>query len=408
MILVVWRKEDDALLARLTDEVAFERLVHAQMGRDSAVPWHAVGLCAALRGAPGGAEAIENARSGNIATLIGLLDPVRHLESSPELLHHLALHHARVASTLNDAEAFTKSLIAWFALARDERYLRELGEAVVGGSLPRAELDRALADVPLWPVEEIGERARTGARDLTPASSLAIAVLRRVPEVCRLSGISTALATRVNQRAASILASAVEDAITPILTAIAEAKAKAEPSPREGAALLQRFVAAWNWSGQDETVEITAVDEATPLGWTHCRQSRWGDLGILLEPIWPLVESFTRRIEADPSKVAYAARCAQMLVFKADCARTEAEITAISERALKICPSHRNTRLTLAHSLCEQALQLLPGARAPTRQTVAKAEEMIKRAESIFPETARLGEANKRLAEAKKLLGMTS
>jgi hypothetical protein len=127
----------------------------------------------------------------------------------------------------------------------------------------------------------------------------------------------------------------------------------------------------------------------------------------LIEPIWPLVDSLTRRIEADPTKVAYAARCAQMLVFKADVVRTEAETTAIAERALRICPSHRNTRLTLAHSLCEQALRLLPGARAPTHQSCASAEAMIQRAESLYPSTTRLPEAQKRLAEAKKLLGIT-
>jgi hypothetical protein len=126
----------------------------------------------------------------------------------------------------------------------------------------------------------------------------------------------------------------------------------------------------------------------------------------LIEPVWPLVDSLTRRIETDPSKNAYAARCAQMLVFKADVARTEAETTAIAERALRICPSHRNTRLTLAHSLCEQALRLLPGARAPTHQGCASAEAMIKRAESLYPSAGRLPEAQKRLTEAKKLLGI--
>lgn len=171
---------------------------------------------------------------------------------------------------------------------------------------------------------------------------------------------------------------------------------------------MQRFAAVWHWSGEDENVEHAAVDECTPLAWNHCRQSRWGDLGILIEPIWPLIDSLTRRIETDPSKIAYAGRCAQMLVFKADVARTEVETTAIAERALRICPSHRNARLTLAHSLCEQALRLLPGARAPTHHGCTTAEAMIKRAESLYSASSRLPEAQKRLAEAKKLLGIAS
>jgi len=408
MILTVWRQEDDALLARLTDEVAFERLVRAQLGNDAPVPWHAAGICAAMRRAPGGIEAIDAARAGNVAPLLASLDPARHLDGSPELLHHLALHHARLATAHHDGEAYVRSMIAWLALARDDRYLRELGEAVVGAALPRADLQNTLADVPLWPIDELGERARSGARDLTHASRQAISVLRRVAEVCRVARVSSDLETRVTRRAHSLLASAIEDAITPVLTALAETTAQGEPSAREGAALLQRFLLVWQWSGEDESVEIAAIDEATPLGWSHCRQSRWGDLGILIEPIWPLVESLTRRIEADPTKVAYAARCAQMLVFKADTARTDAETLVIAERALRICPSHRNARLTIAHSLCEQALRLLPGARAPTHQSCVSAEAMIKRADSLYPSLARLPEAQKRLAEAKKLLGIAS
>ncbi len=408
MILVVWRQEDDALLARLTDEVAFERLVHAQLGNDAQVPWHAAGLCAAIRQVPGGAEAVDKARTGNLDDLIALLDPTRYLDGAPELLHHLALHHARIGKLKQDPESSVRSMVAWLALVREERYLRELGEAIVGGALPRAELDNTLADVPMWPIEELGERARSGARDLTLPAQQALSILRRVPEVCHAARVAPELEKKAARRADTLIASAIEDALTPILTAIAETSSKGEPSTQEGAALMRRFVAVWQWSGYDESVEIAMVDEATPLGWNHCRQSRWGDLGILIEPIWPMVDSLTKRIETDPTKVAYAGRCAQMLVFKADVARTDAETMAIAERALKICPSHRNTRLTLAHSLCEQALRLLPGARAPTHQGVATAEGMINRAESLYPSLTRLPEAQKRLLEAKKLLGIAS
>lgn len=404
----MWRQEDDALLARLTDEAAFERLVHAQLGQSASVPWHASGLCAAIRRTAGGVDAIDSARAGNTSPLITLLDPTRHLEGAPELLHHLALHHARIADATHNPDAYVRSMIAWFALDREGRYLRELGQCVVGGALPNDDFDRTLKDVPLWTIEDLGERARSGARDLSHASKQAIIVLRRVPEACHAAKVSPEIETRATRRADGLIAAAIEDALTPIITAVTETTSKGEPSAQEGAALLQKFVAAWQWSGQDESVEIATVDEATPLAWGHCRQSRWGDLGILIEPIWPLVDSLTRRIEADPTKVAYAARCAQMLVFKADVAKTDAETQLIAERALKLCPSHRNTRLTLAHSLCEQAIRLLPGARAPTRETCLKAEDMIKRAESLYPSLTRLPEAHKSLAAAKKLLGIAT
>jgi hypothetical protein len=408
MIRDVWRQEDDALLARLTDEVVLERLVRTQLGKDAPVPWPASGLCAAIRGTPGGREAFDAALIGGFDALIALLDPARHIDGPPELLHHLALHHARLAHTLNDIEANVRALVAWLALTREERYLRELGEAVVGGGLPRAELDRALAEVPFWIVDEVGERARSGARELTLSSKQALLVLSRVPEACRIARVSSEVATRIERRANTLANAAIEDALTPILTAIAEAATQGEPTAQQGAALLLRFVGVWYWSNQDESVELAAIDQATPLGWNHVRQSRWGDLAILMEPIWPLVDSLARRIESDPTKVAYAGRCAQMLVFKADVAKTDADTMAIAERALRICPSHRNARLTLAHSLCEQALRLLPGARAPTHHGCTNAEAMIKRAETLYPALSRLPEAQKRLAEAKKLLGIAS
>lgn len=408
MILDVWRPEDDALLTRLTDEVAFERLVRAQMGPDAPVPWHAAGLCAALRSTPGGAEAVEHARTGNTGALVALLDPARHLEGTPELLHHLALHHARLAAAMHDADAHVRSLVAWLALAREEKYLRELGQAVVGGGLPKEDLENTLTEVPLWPIEDLGDQAKRGARDLTANAKRALIVLRRVSEACRIAGVSAALEKKITRRAETIIHSAIEDSITPVLTVIAETTSKGEPTAAEGAALLRRFVAVWQWSGEDESVEIATIDEATPLGWSHCRQSRWGDLGILIEPIWPMIDSLTKRIEADPTKVAYAARCAQMLVFKADTLRTDDETLAVAERALKICPSHRNTRLTIAHSLCGIALRDLPGSRPATLDGVMKAEPKIKRAESLYPDLARLPEAKKRLADAKRMLGIAS
>ncbi|MDI1480833.1 hypothetical protein [Polyangium sp. y55x31] len=405
----MWRDEDEALLARLTDEIVFERLFREQAGKEARPPARGAGLCAALRRLPGGNGVVDAARVGKLDALRELLEPARQIDPPPELLHHLALHHASLADlATSSTDAFVRSITAWLALGREEKYLRDLGEAVTGSALPRQDLDRALADAPLWCIEDLGERARTGARDLTADAERALAALGRVPEAARIARAPEALAERAARRATSLVAIAVEEALAPVLAACVEATAQGEPSATEGAALLRRFVAVWRWTGSDESVEHAAIEQATPLAWAHYRASRWDDLRRLIAPVEPLVDSLARRIENDPSKLAYAARAAQMLVFRSDVVRTEPETIALLDRAITICPTHRNARLMKANTLCDQALRLLPGARAPSRQDHDRAAGLIDRAEQLYPAATRLPEARKRLGEAKKLLGISS
>ena len=407
MMPPVWRDEDEALLTRLTDGIVFERLFRHQAGPDARPPSRGAGLCAALRRLPGGHEAVEAARTGKLEPLLDLLEPARQINPPPELLHHLALHHARLAdTTAASTDAFVRSITAWLALGREGRYLKGLGEAVTGGALPRQDLDRALTDAPLWPIGELGERARAGARDLTADAQRALFALGRVPEAARIARAPDALAERATRRACSLVAVAVEEALAPVLAAFIEATTKGDPSAVEGAALLGRFVAVWRWTGEDESVEHAAIEQATPLAWAHYRASRWDDLRTLIAPVAPLVDSLARRIEDDPSKLAYAARAAQMLVFRSDVVRTEQETLVLLDRAIAICPTHRNARLMKANTFCDQALRLLPGARAPTRADHDKAAGLIERAEQIYAGATRLPEAKKRLGEARKLLGI--
>ncbi|MDC3962546.1 hypothetical protein [Polyangium jinanense] len=405
----MWRDEDEALLARLTDEIVFERLFREQAGTDARPPARGAGLCAALRRLPGGNDAIEAARTGKLDALREHLEPARQIDPPPELLHHLALHHASLADRAGSStDAFVRSITAWLALGRQETYLRDLGEAVTGSALARQDLDRALVDAPLWCIEDLGERARLGARELTADAQRALAALGRVPEAARIARAPEALAERAARRATSLVAVAVEEALAPVLAAFAEATTKGEPSAAEGAALLGRFVAVWRWSGADESVEHAAIEQATPLAWAHYRASRWDDLRSLIAPVEPLVDALARRIENDPSKLAYAARAAQMLVFRSDVVRTERETLELLDRAITICPTHRNARLMKANTLCDQALRLLPGARAPSRQDHDRAAGLIERAEQLYPAATRLPEARRRLGEARKLLGISS
>lgn len=405
-----WRDEDEALLARLTDEIVFERLFRAQAGPDAPIPRRAAGLIAAIRRTNGGAEVVEQAYKGRLEPLIERLAPGMRPEESSELLHHLAIFHARVAQARGGAtEALVRSMTAWLALGRDEGYLRELGEAVTGGALPKAELDRALEGAPLWAIEELGERARKGARDQTAEARAALAALARVEEACRLGRAPDSLARAASRKAEAIRAQAAEDALAPILEAIGEAISHGEPTGDECGRLFSRVAAVWRWSGEDEAVEQFAVEQAGPLGWNHYRASRWTELAQLVDPIEPLVDSLGRRIVSDPTRIAYAGPCAQILVFRAELPRYGVdERMKITEWAVEICPTHRNSRSVLANALCDKALTLLPSARAPGHADYERAAALIKRAEKVFPAALRLEEAQKRLEQARKFLGRSA
>ncbi|MRG96614.1 hypothetical protein [Polyangium spumosum] len=407
----MWRDEDEALLARLTDEVAFERLFRHQAGPDARPPTRGAGLCAALRKLSGGERAVIHcaAPGGKLDLLLPLLEPARQIDAPAELLHHLALHHAALADAAPalQPDAFVRSVTAWLALGREEGYLRDLGKAIMDDeSLSRMGLARVMQDALLGCIEDLGERARLGARDLTDEAQRALVALGRVPEAARIARASEGLGDRASRRASSLVAVAVEEALAPVLAAFTEATAQGDPSAAEGATMLGRFASVWRWSGEDESVEHAAIEQATPIAWAFYRASRWDDLRTLLAPIAPLVDSLARRIEGDPSRIAYAARAAQMLVFRSDVVRTVKETMELLDWALRICPTHRNARLMKANTLCDQALRLLPGARAPTRTGHDEAAGLIDQAEQIYPGATRLPEAKKRLGEARKLLGI--
>jgi hypothetical protein len=400
-----WRDEDEALLARLTDEVVLERLFRAQAGPEAVIPRRAAGLIAAIRKTNAGTDVVDLAYRGNLEPLAERLEPGSRPDETPEILHHLALFHARVADARGGSvDALVRSLTAWLALGRDEGYMRELGEAVTGSALPKAELSRALEEAPLWAIEELGRRAREGAREGTAEARSALAALARAEEACRLSRAPDSLVRAATRKAASLRAEAAADALAPIESSIAEATAQGEPMGDECRALFSRVAAVWRWSGEDEAVEQFAVEQAASLGWNHYRASRWTELDQLLEPIAPLVDSLSRRIAGDPTRIAYAGLCAQMLVFRAE-RRSVDERIKILEWALTICPTHRNSRLVLANALCERAARHLPGARAPSHADYEEALALIERAEKLFPAASRIEDLKQRLDAARKLLG---
>jgi hypothetical protein len=350
----VWRPQDEALLARIEDELIIEQLWQLEAPGQAPLHGRASGLVGALR-LSRAAEVERAAQSlDDRDVLRRLVRPRRFVGLSPQLLHHLAVFHARVAEARgSSAEGFTArllSLAAWLALASEGSYLQRLATAVYGeqyaGDAAWEQLTRE--------IQALSNKARAGARSLADGGRTAMKVLARISEACRLSGCTVALQKRVEAAADRERSRVVDHALGPISEAIADAAARGK-ADAEGGALMDQLVRVWQWSDWDEHVERYAVDEITPVAWNIYQiEDGWDGLRRLLSPLEPLVDNLARRVEDDNQRIAYAAPVAQMYVFRSEMA-TELDVQMKwAERSVAMCPTHRNGRLILARVLCNE------------------------------------------------------
>lgn len=404
---VAWRAQDEALLTRLEDEALFESVWASLVPEGTPAPRGRVaGVLAALRGTPEGAEAVERAGGGQLMPLLRAMTQPDVETLSPRLAHHLALMWASVARAIGGADevaivgarkAHLNSIVMWLWLAEEGEYLIHLAEAVIGGALPRREIDAAARDIALEPLRELGEQARGGARELSPAASVALSVLASVDKACARAGCSDAIRERALGRAQKERSRAIDEAAARVEECLEEALVHGA-EPDELIPLLSDGVAVWRWSGCDVLVERGLVRQITARIWDFYRDKRWDDIRAVLRPLEAPVESLARRIEGDPTQIAYAAPCAQMIVFAAEVARTFDEQFVLAERAIRLCPTHRNGRLVLSDLLVERGLSRLDKALPwQSGDALREAEADIRRAMDLYPQLKRLDAAKRRL-----------
>lgn len=400
----MWRAEDQALLERTEDEICFERLWRREAGAAPLPSLRGAGLITLLRRSDEGRAVVAEALAARVEPLRQALYPRRVGERAPEIFHHLASFEAAVADAVaesNPGAAFgadVRSIAAWLALGEEKRYLRALGQAVAGADLPAAELDRALADAPFTRIDALGRRAHDGARDRTARAGAALAALAGVPEAVRQAGCGEALARAAAARAERLRMSAVDEALAPLDEALSAAFDRGQ-GLAAAPDLFREVGAVWTWAGRDEGVERFAAERSSKLLWEAYRITGWKELGRLIDALLPLAERLASRIEADPSQIAYAGHCAQILCFAADVEPTLDKELELIERALRVCPSHRNSRAHLARRLCQSATRACEKGGAAE---LARAEAEVARAEKLFPALDVLGETRDKIAASKK------
>jgi len=417
-----WRPEDELLLQRLEDETVTGQLLAHLVGlhppgapRAQAITAapdlhpRAGGLISEVRRIPDGPGVVEAALAGQTEPLVRLLDDLVLRAARPELLHHLALLHGKVAAALEGdrpelaASAWVRSLAAWIALSEERAYLTRLEQAIA----PQRASTHAPAgirpeDVPLEVISEIARRADVAARDLSPPGRAALLALARTGQAASLAGASPAAARRIAAFAERRRNAAIEAALAVIGEAIDEANVRGELTTA-GRTLLLRAIPVWSWTANDEAVEHFVIERIDKIGWELYRARRWDDLRYLLDPFRPLFDSLGRRIEADPTRIAYAAGAAQMFVFMSEVDTVLARKIELGERALRICPTHRNGRLVLAAYLCDDAIESMKKIVVFARKDeIGRIEATLARAESLYPQSSGLPDAKQMLERVKR------
>jgi hypothetical protein len=399
----MWRAEDQALLQRLEDEVIVERLfahhTAGVWGRSvpgaRPLPPRAAGLIASARDA-GAGDRVALALAGDVVPLVRWLEAGPLSRRPPALLHHLAVYHAAVGRALEDvapdvaANAWSRALAAWLALGRERAYLDTLQAAVLGSAAPDARIPAGRVVLEL--VAELGRIALGSARDLAPRGRAALLALSWIGEAAAHAGVPLEDARSAVSDAERKRTAALDAALAVVGEALSDASARGVLAA-EGRAILERTLVIWSWAANDEVVEQWVADQIGNIGWELHRARDWDGLRALVEPFRPLALSLAVRIERDPTKIAFSSHCAQVFVFLADVERDAAARRVHAERAVRVCPTHRNGRLVLASLLCDEAQAKL---RAMTvfyrRDELGQVDELVARAEKLYPQLRELPE----------------
>ena len=413
----MWRPEDEALLGRLEDEVVLSRLFRHHVGSFADhCPSHprAAGLAAAARHVTHGDVAVQAALQGDVTALARLVEAAPMSERPAPMLHHIAVYFGRVASALAGASpeaaanAWMRALAAWLALGEERTYLAGLEQALASAEPRRTPGSIATVGlvpperVPLDILADLGKRAKATARDLSSSGRAALLALAWVDDAARIAGAGVDTTSRVRRVAERHRNAALDSALAVVGEALDEATARGELAA-VGRAHLQRALEVWAWSGHDAAAEEFVVNRLTPLAWELYRASAWDALRFTFEPFRAVIDNFARRVEQDPSRVAFAAPCAQMFVFLTDIEPSFPRKLELAERAVRLCPAHRNGRLNMASLLCDQAIASMRAMVVfARREDVDRVSAQLARAESLYPQCADLPGARAMLERVRR------
>lgn len=173
--------------------------------------------------------------------------------------------------------------------------------------------------------------------------------------------------------------------------------------------------------GLDDEVATAVITQGVELGWKLRRTGReeeGDDFERLIQLTRPFQDHLSGALERG-SLVGPNSKCSDMLVFYGEHSEHHPERKQLFERALAICPGHRNASLMLSYehlylasqafnalSLIPAPLRHLPGGERPT-MLWRKAKEHIDDARQIYPFNSKLDEYDERLEKEATRLRIT-
>ncbi len=418
-----WREEDEALLRRLRDLAWLGPLWSALGGAvEDVPPDRAAGLLESLRGSN---DQIDRALQRDPEALAGLLlEPERlpwHAFNA-EALHHLALLGDRLIDRSSVDAGVRISLFAWSLLANESTYLEEIARKAAGESEGSDEVaNKAVRRALEEPLRRLGRYARELvpiADGKMPSSRTPARAFRELsylsdPTIAPggIKGLFSMLSEE-ERRGIQRLSSQLRDAVTRDACArlsVALEDAFSSDEPEAFLLAIRRARNLWEATTQDTEVETFLALQTSEFAWGLYHEKRYEPLRRFCDLIRDPCYSLSQKVQQDPTMIAFASRCAQLLVFESEM-YPEREKDVL-ELALRICPTHRNARLMMALHLGRSANQRLvrigPGILGTSvfrRSEVEAAKEELLRARALWPhEEPTLRKA----AQALKRLGIS-
>ncbi len=329
--------------------------------------------------------------------------------------HHQAIFFTRLFERALDASRFElarrswrEALASWTALA-DGVYLKHEVLSPVSSDLTSAEIDAVMASLLDGPLQALREVGMTSLRlhnwDIPPARrplGFVCDVLDTAGDICSVGGtddgnapliegirqgvddtleaLYRALSSDLGRRLDAIDMSSAErsDFLTLFDATLLRCQHLGFPPQLDRVVLRRGLAIIWDLreSGRDEELEITPA---------------------MIERLLPCANRLYKADEDDFFGLQGAV--ADLLVFKGEESLSIGGRQRSFERALEICPSHRNASRLLSYLLLERANRdLLKTAALPNMSTqlgpvrrrvqplVDRAAENIRRAEQLYPE----------------------
>lgn len=407
-----WRREDEALYQRLRDRERSALLLRVLHGAPAESSERAQGLAALLREDSIGEEAFTRAAAGDTKALRSLVFCSTYGGKRAGLLHHLALLHGKAAAAASNAAAsnaaqsaeqsvthLLHALGAWGALRNEGQYLPRLAKEVAP-ELSEAARQEAIRVAVLASFERFRESALSDAAERGPRAHAGLRLHARRGELSALVGGE---AQDLELELRSLGGEITDAAMEPIERALDDAATGQMGTLQVD--LLARLASLGSWAGGSREVDHRFLERAMPIAWTLYKGSDKSLVARFVATTQECVDRCAARVLTDPSELAQASRVAQMLVFRAESVRSLSEQVVAIEKALKVCPTHRNGRLVGADIFAFRGLERLRGSGPLSGSSPADAAfEDAKRARALWPRCKRLTRLTDELARVGRFL----